>query len=89
MIGGDIITAYNGDAVESVQDLRSKILRASPGDEIRLTILRDGYERNQRHARGTAGSVALHSPFLRTSRIPPGMFYLTFYNSGQTAVRGN
>jgi len=45
MVGGDIITAINGDAVENVQDIRSKILRASPGDEVKLTILRDGSEK--------------------------------------------
>lgn len=45
MIGGDIITALDGKPVESVTDLRNSILRASPGDEIKLTILRDGSEK--------------------------------------------
>ncbi len=45
MVGGDIVTAYDGDSIESIRDLRNKILRASPGDEVTLTILRDGSEK--------------------------------------------
>jgi serine protease Do len=45
MIGGDIITAMDGNAVESVKDIRNKLLRASPGDEIKMTILRNGSEK--------------------------------------------
>jgi len=44
MVGGDIITAMDGKSIESVLDLRNRILRASPGDEVKLTILRDGKE---------------------------------------------
>jgi len=42
--GGDIVTAMNGKTVDTVKDLRNMILRASPGDEIKLTIIRDGSE---------------------------------------------
>jgi serine protease Do len=45
MVGGDIITAFDGTAVENVKDLRNLILRASPGDEIKLTVMRDGSEK--------------------------------------------
>jgi S1-C subfamily serine protease len=45
MVGGDIITAMNGKAVESVRDLRDQLLRANPGDEIKITILRGGAEK--------------------------------------------
>ncbi len=45
MIGGDIITAMDGNAVESVKDLRGRILRANPDDEVKLTILREGSEK--------------------------------------------
>lgn len=45
MVGGDIITAMNGKAVESVKDLRDQLLRANPGDEVKVTILRDGSEK--------------------------------------------
>jgi serine protease Do len=44
MVGGDIITAMNGKAVESVRDLRDQLLRANPGDEMKITILRGGSE---------------------------------------------
>lgn len=45
MVGGDIITSIDGEAVANVQDLRGKILQANPGDEIKLTVLRDGAEK--------------------------------------------
>jgi S1-C subfamily serine protease len=44
MIGGDIVTAMNGKSIESVKDLRNQILRANPGDEVKMTILRNGSE---------------------------------------------
>jgi S1-C subfamily serine protease len=42
--GRRYITAMDGKSIESVLDLRNRILRASPGDEVKLTILRDGKE---------------------------------------------
>jgi S1-C subfamily serine protease len=42
MVGGDIVTAVNGASIENVQDLRNQVLRADPGDELKLSILRDG-----------------------------------------------
>ena len=44
MVGGDIVTEMDGKSIDSVVDLRNRILRASPGDEVKLTILRDGKE---------------------------------------------
>lgn len=44
MIGGDIVTAMNDDNVAAIEDLRGIILRAAPGDEVTLTILREGKE---------------------------------------------
>lgn len=42
-VGGDIITAINGQAVNSFDDLLIYIaLQTSPGDEVTLQILRDG-----------------------------------------------
>jgi len=45
MVGGDIITEIDGESVDNVQVLRSKILRSSPGDEVKLTVLREGVEK--------------------------------------------
>jgi serine protease Do len=42
MVGGDIITAVNGKAVISLDELRSQIRTYQPDVEIQLTILRDG-----------------------------------------------
>jgi len=44
LIGGDIIVGYNGQPVETMQDLLAFISQASPGDKVTLTVLRDGKE---------------------------------------------
>ena len=41
---GDIITALDREAVEDVQGLRDMIQQHQAGDEVTLTILRDGEE---------------------------------------------
>jgi S1-C subfamily serine protease len=45
-IGGDVITAINGEAVSSQSDLNLLLNRARPGDTISLTIIRDGKKMN-------------------------------------------
>ncbi len=40
--GGDVITAIDDQPVESIQGLREALSQYSPGDEVKLTILRDG-----------------------------------------------
>ncbi len=44
LIGGDIITAVDGKAITDFEDLQTMIQNAEPGQEIKLTILRDGKE---------------------------------------------
>jgi len=44
LVGGDVITAANGEAIHSIQDLQTIIAQAKPGDKMTLTILRDGRE---------------------------------------------
>lgn len=44
LIGGDIITAIDGEPVPSVEALRAALQEASPGDTVTLSILRDGEE---------------------------------------------
>ena len=44
MIGGDIVTAVEGQAVATMQDLSAAIKAQKPGDEVELTVLRDGEE---------------------------------------------
>ena len=44
MIGGDIVTAVDGKAVETMQDLSAAVKAQKPGDEVELTVLRDGKE---------------------------------------------
>jgi len=41
-IGGDVITAWNGEAVASMPELQARVRRSQPGDEVTLTILRNG-----------------------------------------------
>jgi len=42
--GGDVITAVNGEAVESNSDLPRIISLLDPGDEVTLDVIRDGDE---------------------------------------------
>jgi len=42
MIGGDIITAFNGKPVEQMQDLQALVRQAEPDQKVTLTLLRDG-----------------------------------------------
>ena len=44
MIGGDIITAVDGKTVKTMQDLSAAIKAQKPGDEVELTVLRNGKE---------------------------------------------
>jgi S1-C subfamily serine protease len=46
MIGGDVITAFNGEAVNNIRDMRNRILRSDPGEEVTLGILRNGSEKD-------------------------------------------
>jgi serine protease Do len=41
-IGGDVITAVNGTPVQSVDDLRRVVFGAQPGEEVTLSVRRDG-----------------------------------------------
>lgn len=42
VVGGDVITAIDGEAVSSMEELAGTIAEKAPGDEITLTVLRDG-----------------------------------------------
>lgn len=44
MIGGDVITAIDGQTVSKMEDLQSELSSREAGDEITLTILRDKSE---------------------------------------------
>ncbi|MBA4383540.1 MAG: hypothetical protein C0410_02270 [Anaerolinea sp.] len=44
MIGGDVITSIDGQALTSVDDLQQVLASKTPGDEVRLSIVRDGVE---------------------------------------------
>ncbi len=41
-VGGDVITAFNGKAVSNMLELKTAIANSKPGNEVELTILRDG-----------------------------------------------
>jgi serine protease Do len=43
-IGGDVITALDGNAVERFEDLQALVRQAKPDQEVTLTVLRDGQE---------------------------------------------
>jgi len=43
-VGGDIITALNGENIKDMNTLKNALQSFEPGDEIELTLLRDGEE---------------------------------------------
>jgi S1-C subfamily serine protease len=43
-LGGDVITALNGQPVSSIEELKAGLAQLTAGDELSLTILRDGKE---------------------------------------------
>jgi len=45
LIGGDVIVAWDGDAIEDAADLEQALAEAGSEDEVTLTILRNGVER--------------------------------------------
>ncbi len=61
---GDVITAVDGDPLENSLELSAVITSRSPGDRVRLTINRDGDEREvtARLAEAEGGSAAAASP---------------------------
>ncbi|HUV16755.1 MAG TPA: trypsin-like peptidase domain-containing protein [Pelolinea sp.] len=42
LIGGDVITSFEEEAVDSNQSLAQALAQFNPGDEVRLSIIRDG-----------------------------------------------
>ena len=44
MVGGDVITAIDGQDISDVAELQAALVQAKPGDKVDLTILRDGQE---------------------------------------------
>lgn len=49
---GDIITAYNYEAINSPNELRNRVAATMPGTEVSLTVLRNGDEQQIRAALG-------------------------------------
>ncbi|HOU11528.1 MAG TPA: trypsin-like peptidase domain-containing protein [Anaerolineae bacterium] len=41
-VGGDVIIAWNGEAITSMPQLQMRVRQSQPGDEVTLTILRNG-----------------------------------------------
>jgi putative serine protease PepD len=44
VVGGDVITAIDGEPVTSMEELAGTVSQLAPGDEVTLTVLRDGGE---------------------------------------------
>jgi serine protease Do len=44
LVGGDVITAIDGNTIANFNDLQAFMQNARPGQEVKLTILRDGKE---------------------------------------------
>jgi S1-C subfamily serine protease len=54
--GGDLVTAVDGEAVESSEDLQSAIAARKPGEKVTLTVYRDGQRRTVAVTVGTQPS---------------------------------
>jgi S1-C subfamily serine protease len=46
VVGGDIITELNGEALTGMEQLAVAVAESEPGDEIELTVVRDGSSRS-------------------------------------------
>ncbi len=57
-LGGDIITEANGKKVKSMEELVEVIQDSKPGDDLELTILRDGQEKTADVTLGTQPAKA-------------------------------
>ena len=57
-VGGDVITAINGHAVNTLEDLQSRISSYAAGDKLRLSG--DGRRRRKRSVTVTVGSMPVH-----------------------------
>jgi putative serine protease PepD len=55
-LGGDIITELDGKKVTSMEEVASLVGEAEPGDEVELTLLRDGEEKKATVTLGTRPS---------------------------------
>jgi 2-alkenal reductase len=44
LVGGDVITAVDGQAITAMNDLSAALAQTQPGQTVTLTILRDGQE---------------------------------------------
>jgi len=59
LVGGDVITAVDGQPIASMQDLQSLLQEETPGQTITLTILRDG---NQQQVEVVLGERPVSAP---------------------------
>ena len=48
VLAGDVVVAVNGTTINSSSELQEKIARKNPGDEVTLTVLRDGKRQDLR-----------------------------------------
>ena len=55
VVGGDIITAVDGKAIESTTDLQAEVARRQPGDEITLRLVRNDQTKDVRVTLGVRG----------------------------------
>lgn len=53
VVGGDVIIAWNGEILASMPELQARVRSSEPGDEITLTILRDGEQQELTVTLGT------------------------------------
>jgi S1-C subfamily serine protease len=67
-LGGDVIEAIDGKAIDSMEQLSTDIGRRKPGDRVRLTVLRQGQEST---VTVTLGKAPKQAPSATTQQSTP------------------
>ncbi|MFW6139668.1 MAG: DegQ family serine endoprotease, partial [Spirochaetota bacterium] len=66
---GDIVLRYNGKKVSNVTGLRNMVAETSPGEEVGITVLRDGKEKQLTVKLGELGAEQEQLPAQETSLL--------------------
>lgn len=74
----DVITAINGEPVETTADLQEKVNRFRPGDKVQVTLLRKGKEETR--------SVVLRNIDGGTGIVEPGALSATVFGANFTPL---
>lgn len=67
---GDVVTRYNGEPVEDMNDLPRLVAASKPGESATITVWRDGKEQQLKVTPASCGPSAWHRPRPRKAKRP-------------------